>query len=170
MVNKTYLQSPTTSSSLIPAVLANRIMASRVRASSVAAECIVCYSPFSSAPHSKSRRVLMPCNHSEICSICILRIRVLHANLSCPICKDTNDTVIVPTADSPNTAFNQFQVWGDEIGPEYSFDVTSRMFLPTTYETRHIAPLFSLRCGMKTQGRQCDFNPSSDELPPPGKP
>lgn len=37
--------------------------------------------------------------------------------------------------------FEEFQVWGDNAGPEYDWDDRSRMFLPKTYNRSFVLPL-----------------------------
>ena len=37
--------------------------------------------------------------------------------------------------------FEEFQVWGDNAGPEYDWDDKSRMFLPKTYNRGFVRPL-----------------------------
>ena len=88
--------------------------------------CLVCYS--SDLP---SHRTILPCGHDDICGPCHLRLRYLHSDRKCPVCKATHDKVIVdkdpPREDSEegkgdgldeethtHKPFESYEMWGDE--------------------------------------------------------
>jgi hypothetical protein len=74
--------------------------------------CLVCYTTWSAATvttkghnnnnnnnnkHDRSSSCvgITPCSHNEICGLCHLRLRHLHEDYSCPICKVSNDMIVV---------------------------------------------------------------------------
>ncbi|GMI30698.1 hypothetical protein TeGR_g400, partial [Tetraparma gracilis] len=138
--------------------------------SDAAAVCLICAESFSSVVGSggslgATARCVQPCGHDEFCGICLLTMRVQRGDDSCPVCKAANERLIVPLpagAGEPEPAFSSFTIWGDELGPDYLFHEQSRMFLPKAYHARHVRPLFEIKCGMRHQGRPCNFAPDQE--------
>ena len=108
--------------------------------------CLVCYSDLSTT------RGKTPCEHDDICGICHLRLRHLHGNRDCPICKTTNDVIIVDD-DTPEKKFTQYPMWGNDIGPGFTFREDVGMFFPLAYYQTEILPLFGYSCQV------CDYQP-----------
>jgi hypothetical protein len=97
--------------------------------------------------------------------MCLLRMRTLMSNRDCVICKVAADIVIVPDDDATERCFQDHQVWGNEIGPGYTFDDDARMFLPNKYYNRHVVTLYSRKCNMREakDGRKlCEFDCTDD--------
>ena len=55
--------------------------------------CLICYTPF--VEKSTCAVGITPCGHNEICAPCHLRLRQLHQDYSCPICKASNELIVV---------------------------------------------------------------------------
>ena len=111
--------------------------------------CLVCYSDL-------SYRGKLPCQHDDICGVCHLRLRYLHNDQKCPICKQHNDQVIVDKSntntDTDNKKYHDYTQWGDnEIGPGYVYRDDVHMFFERTYFETEIVPLFASACNV------CDF-------------
>lgn len=45
-----------------------------------------------------------------------------------------------------NCTFQELQVWGENIGPDYTYDHTSRMFFPNEYYTNFVSKLWLYDC------------------------
>lgn len=98
--------------------------------------CLVCYSDL-------SHPGILPCNHNEICAVCHLRLRHLHGNTKCPICKEEQEKII---ADTPGKQFHEYPMWGDELGSNYIYRQNVGMFFPTDFYETEIDPLFGYQC------------------------
>jgi len=85
-----------------------------------------------------NHRAILPCGHDDVCGPCQLRLRYLNADRRCPVCKTTNDRIIVdadppPVADAAASGgssmvgddkldeeththkpFGSYEMWGDE--------------------------------------------------------
>jgi len=95
-------------------------------------------------------------------------LRRLHKDKKCPICKSENATLVVD-ADQANEggtlshkAFADYEIWGDELGGNFTFHEDVGMFFPVQYYRESVLPLFSLRCGF----RKCDFTNEEDTFVP----
>lgn len=53
-------------------------------------ECILCVEPVKIAAISE-------CNHSPICYLCMIKIRIINKNPLCPICKQKSTKIILTT-------------------------------------------------------------------------
>ena len=106
--------------------------------------CIVCFSSLGTNIRAK-----LACNHDDICGICHLRLRYLNEDKKCPICKQTNDTIIVDRY--PEKKFDDYNRWGDEIGAGFVYKENVGMFFEESYFNESITPLFDLSC------HKCDF-------------
>ena len=110
--------------------------------------CLVCYSEL-------TVRGKTPCDHNDICGVCHLRLRHLHNDKNCPICKATNETIIVDDA-ADTKRFDDYPLWGNELGAAYVFRESVGMFFPATYYQTDILPLFGYPC------TKCDYDPAMD--------
>ena len=106
--------------------------------------CIVCFSDL-----GKNIRAKLPCGHDDMCGVCHLRLRFLHDDKKCPICKQTNDTIIVDRDATKN--FESYPRWGDEIGAGFIYKADVGMFFEETYYEESILPLYAFSCN------RCDF-------------
>ncbi|KAL7489215.1 hypothetical protein ACHAW6_014785 [Cyclotella cf. meneghiniana] len=111
--------------------------------------CLVCYSS-----QLKKHRALSPCGHDDICAPCTLRLRYLHNDLKCAVCKTTNEAVIV--TDREGVKYADFNSWGDDLGGGYVFRDECGMHFPKDYYQSVVLPLFGFQCGMPG----CDFDES----------
>ena len=84
------------------------------------------------------------CNHPGICSICYFRIRCLLQDFECPICKQPQEFVVV--SHGPPQKYQQFNIYGNDLGPEYVFDDRSRMFFPKDHYRNRIESLMQFKC------------------------
>lgn len=113
--------------------------------------CQVCYGEL-----NKNRpRGIVPCDHNEICGLCHLRLRYLHNDTKCPICKTSNEHVVVDTRQTKNNkcCFADYPVWGNDLGDQFVFEETSGMFFEKPYYESSIQNLFAYTCTC----RGCDF-------------
>ena len=106
------------------------------------AQCLVCYSDL-------SIRGKAQCGHNDICGKCHLRLRFLHEDKKCPICKTNNEAIIVDS-DSQKS-FDDYPRWGDEIGGGFVHREDVGMFFESQYYYSDILPLFGFTC------KDCDF-------------
>jgi hypothetical protein len=104
--------------------------------------CLVCYSDL-------TVRGKTPCQHDDICGVCHLRLRHLHGDKKCPICKATNEAIIVDS--DAKKRFSDYPMWGDEIGAGFLHRQDVGMFFETDYYGTEILPLFGHSC------HECDF-------------
>jgi hypothetical protein len=118
--------------------------------------CLVCYSP---TLHTS--RGITPCNHDTICASCHLRLRSLLNDKRCPICKTENNTIIIDTDPDPTVhqhkKFQEYERWGDDLGPNFVYRDDVQMFFPTGYYYKQVLPLFSLKCNV----RNCNYGKES---------
>ena len=104
--------------------------------------CLVCFSDL-------TIRGKTPCDHNDICGACHLRLRYLHGDKKCPICKASNDAIIVDSNAAKR--FQDYPMWGDEIGAGFFHRSDVGMFFESGYYDEEILPLFDLNCN------HCDF-------------
>ena len=145
--------------------------------------CIICYS---SNDRHKSYCVA-PCGHDDICWKCHLQMRYLHSDYKCPVCKATNDTLIVvawlvdgarnttamnndvtagTTADAmmmmmqAKKKFEDFPIWGEDIVgcDNYIRRDEVGMHFPTVVYNMEVSPLLGYGCGMA----RCEYNDQGD--------
>jgi len=119
--------------------------------------CMVCYEP-----NLHLERGIAPCGHDGICSSCHLRLRSLLNDKRCPVCKASNEQIIVDFDPNPEVdehkVFDDYEKWGDEIGPNYQYRDDVGMFFPVAYYHSKVVPLFSLKCNFK----RCNFVAGDD--------
>ncbi|GKY90506.1 hypothetical protein MPSEU_000024300 [Mayamaea pseudoterrestris] len=125
-----------------------RTLVLTAEAGSVTQHCLVCYSDLIYTS-------IMPCNHNEICPVCVLRLRFLHHDNKCPICKAEHEQVIVDAQDS-SKAFDEYQIWGNELGNDFVYKPNVGMFFPVDYLHKEIQPLLRFPCNH----RGCSFDGS----------
>ncbi len=125
--------------------------------------CLICYSS-----HLHQERGITPCGHDDVCASCHLRLRSLLSDKKCPICKTSNEQIIVDTDPDPEVnehkSFNQYEKWGDDIGPNYTYREDVGMFFPVSYYNIKVVPIFALSCNVKS----CAFANDSSESSSPG--
>jgi len=138
---------------------------------SVSDHCLVCYSDLQTTG-------ITACGHNHICGLCHLRLRHLHSDKKCPICKATNDRVIV---DEPGKVWDEYPMWGDELGGNFIFRQDVGMFFTNPYHVDEIQPLFGYHCtvpqcsydGITPEQPQCTMAPdhkkNPKQRPPPKK-
>ena len=88
--------------------------------------CLICFSDLGT-----NMRAKLPCGHDDMCGICHLRLRHLHEDKKCPICKQTNDTIVVDEDDSKD--FESYPRWGDDIGAGFVYKKDVGMFFEEKY-------------------------------------
>mmetsp|Transcript_30448 Transcript_30448/g.50252 ORF Transcript_30448/g.50252 Transcript_30448/m.50252 type:complete len:845 (-) Transcript_30448:191-2725(-) len=103
-------------------------------------QCFVCYSDL-------THPCVTPCGHNEICATCHLRLRHLHSDKKCPMCKQENQQLIVDTFEEVKS-FEEYPLWGNELGVDYTFRDDVGMFFPVGYYNSKILPLFGHYCGV----------------------
>jgi Uncharacterized conserved protein, contains RING Zn-finger len=125
--------------------------------------CLVCYSP-----HLHEERGILPCGHDSVCASCHLRLRSLLSDKRCPICKASNEEIIIDADADPSVdrhkGFHEYEKWGNDIGPNYIFRQDVGMFFPMSYYNTKVLPIFSLSCNVA----RCNFMNDSSESNSPG--
>ncbi len=120
--------------------------------------CMICYSS-----NLHLERGITPCGHDSVCSSCHLRLRSLHNDKKCPVCKATNEQIIIDADDDPavdeHKTFEQYEKWGDDIGPNFTYRDDVAMFFPNAYHEQMVVPLFRLSCNYK----RCNFGKGKDD-------
>lgn len=102
--------------------------------------CQVCYADL-------KHPGVTPCGHNEVCGTCHLRLRHLHSDKKCPMCKQENQQVIVDRFEDMKT-FDEYPLWGDELGSGFTFRDDVGMFFPTKYYENEVLSLFGHHCGV----------------------
>lgn len=70
------------------------------------------------------------CNHRGVCAVCFARLRGVMRDRACPVCKQEQEMVI---CSAEAKSFQSFEIFGYDLGPEYTFDERSHMFYPKHY-------------------------------------
>ena len=138
--------------------------------------CLVCYTDLVMVAHT-------PCHHDEICGLCHLRLRYLHEDFKCPICKAVNEHLVVDHHNKHNSTknkqFEDYPIWGDDLGTDFVYTAKARMFFPKKYYDNVVHALFGYHCLVKNcpqslwtvsaavtaTDEQDNDNTSSPELP-----
>lgn len=102
------------------------------------AQCLVCYSDLQHPAKTS-------CGHNDICGVCHLRLRHLHSDKACPMCKHVNDKLIVDEFDTAKP-FEEYPMWGNELGGDFVFREDVGMFFVKDHYEREILPLFGFHC------------------------
>jgi hypothetical protein len=104
-----------------------------------------------------------PCDH-PICSLCSLRMRVKSHDKNCPLCKQSNDVIVVFGAkNSANYSFASFSVWGiDTLAPGFDADHNAGIIYADC--NRHFLVMSELRSTICPVKYCCSRFPSDDAL------
>jgi len=76
-------------------------------------------------------------------------LRFLHDNKKCPICKEEHEQIV---ADRPGKSFDEYPIWGNDLGSNYVYRENVGMFLPTDYYHEVVEPLFGYQCTVSKCG------------------
>ena len=146
--------------------------------------CLICYTR--NLPQYRS---ILPCGHDDICAPCTLRLRYLQNDRQCPVCKTTNETVIIDkdnyqirdeetttttdVTDGRQTVlhhpkYDQYELWGNEIlgggHPDnrgtFVYKEDVGMHFPKDVYEKIVVPLCGYACGMEG----CTFVNSGDSF------
>ena len=123
--------------------------------------CLVCYDTLEHTTKT-------PCQHDEICGVCHLRIRFLHQDKKCPICKTENNQVIVDQNEDPGShakTFDMYPIWGDNLGSDFHYEEDVGMFFRREYYESEIKPLFGYHCTVPN----CDYDGLVPDKAPQGE-
>ena len=101
-------------------------------------QCLVCYSDL-------EYPAITPCGHNEVCATCHLRLRFLHEDKKCPMCKSLNPQLIVDSSQDQKL-FEEYPLWGNELGQDFVYRQDVGMFFPSLYYHMQIEPLFGFQC------------------------
>jgi len=101
-------------------------------------QCLVCYSDL-------EYPTISPCGHNEVCGTCHLRLRFLHNDKKCPMCKTQNEQLIVDSSTNAKQ-FSEYPLWGNELGGDFKYRQDVGMFFPSQYFYTDIEPLFGHQC------------------------
>lgn len=125
--------------------------------------CLICYTS-----NLHQERGITPCGHDSVCASCHLRLRSLLTDNKCPICKASNEQIIIDNDPDPDIdqhkSFDQYEKWGEDIGPKYTYRPDVGMFFPVSYYHSNVTPLFALSCN----AGKCQFTNDSSESNSPG--
>ena len=112
------------------------------------------YPLYTTPPHITTPYTQLTSQHTtsqQVCSDCHLRQRYLYSTDACVVCKVDNPKVIVPTPlDSSQTAYDEFQVWDNDMGSAYTYHEDSSMFFPKAFFDNFVKSLFEENCGICT--------------------
>ena len=141
--------------------------------------CLICYTS-----NLHQERGITPCGHDSVCASCHLRLRSLLTDKKCPICKASNEQIIIDNDPDPaidqHKSFAQYEKWGEDIGPNYTYRPDVGMFFPLAYYHSKVTPLFALSCNSGNFGNgngngnnsnhsgKCQFTNDSSESQSPG--
>jgi hypothetical protein len=132
--------------------------------------CLICFTE-----DLPAERAIAPCGHSDFCAQCHLRLRRLHKDKKCPICKAENATIVVDSdmavaadddEDAPpillHKTFEDYAIYGNNLGSNFVYREELGMFFPVQFYEECVLPLFSLRCGVPG----CEFTNDKDTFVP----
>ncbi len=81
--------------------------------------CCVCAEPFDSEHRLAA---IGKCNHTDACSLCYLRLRMLLNNFECVVCRERLRTVYVwrgtPSENRDWDTSIRPSIWGEDAGPK----------------------------------------------------
>jgi hypothetical protein len=112
-------------------------------------DCLICAFPFDDTERLPCFGV---CGHKDVCSICFLRLRSLQRTFTCPVCVQGLENVICTS--KPDAQYSDFTVWGDNIGPDFSWDQKSQMFFPKDYYKSKVETIWTCKCKICSQVRR----------------
>ena len=115
--------------------------------------CLVCYSDL-------TYPTVAPCGHNDICGTCHLRLRYLHKDKHCPLCKTENQQLVVDH-HSQQKSFDEYPIWGEELGEDFVYRDDVGMFFQRDHYDSTILPLFGYNCTNCNEfdGTTPDVNP-----------
>ena len=116
-------------------------------------DCLICCKPL-------VYRAFGPCDHSGICSRCLLTQRLLYGDISCPLCKAENERIIV-TSNKSRAHWSSFanSIFGETCGGDLIMDREWGAFFDAA-DRRHLEDIRALRgfaCGVPG----CDAKPQT---------
>ena len=117
-------------------------------------QCMVCYTDL-------THPCVTPCSHNEVCGTCHLRLRYLHSDKKCPMCKQENQQIIVDRFEHVKL-FEEYPLWGDELGADFIFRDDVGMFFPKDYYEAQILSLFGYHCGVCKNYDGVTVNPDAN--------
>jgi hypothetical protein len=80
-------------------------------------------------------------------------MRSIQRNFECPTCKRTLDRIIV-LKEKENKNFEDFEIWGDSLGPDYIYDQKSQMLFPKDFYKKKVESLWLCKCNICNQTRR----------------
>ena len=101
--------------------------------------CLVCYT-------NLTYLAVTDCQHNEICGTCHLRLRHLHKDLKCPICKTTQEQIVADQASKAKDSLQDYPIWGNDLGADFHYREDVGMFFRKDYYQTEIEPLFGCYC------------------------
>ena len=113
-----------------------------------AAPCLIC-------GDALLTNVSQPCGHSDICVMCILRLRLITGNRRCPLCQADTEHLVALSQEAflarggAATAYEEWGIYGDEGGPSLRLDDASGVFFHTSAEPQRarVTALRQYTCG-----------------------
>jgi hypothetical protein len=109
-------------------------------------ECIICAEHIDGVSRLAA---IGQCNHHGICTICYVRMRSLLQDYTCPMCKSDLEHVIgvgPKQIAQGRVSFENYNIWGEDAGPELVFDHKSKMFFPKEYHKSAVCPVSCVIC------------------------
>jgi len=102
--------------------------------------CLVCCS-------ETKYTCFVACGHNGICGKCHLRLRKLHKDTGCPICKTALHLLVVDVDEPVGKKLDDYQVWnGNYLGDGFVYLEDVDMFFSVGYYEAEIEPLVSFKC------------------------
>jgi hypothetical protein len=126
------------------------------------AVCIVCADDID---HRTLFSVLAPCGHNDICSLCALRLRVLHNDKRCPCCNIEADKMIVTSSRKLTWSEVEFDTenyrsakWA---GGNLQLHNESNLYMAHQFKVTHVDRLMSCNCNEMMVSKVPIVEPSS---------
>lgn len=110
------------------------------------AVCIVCAEDIDNRTRLS---VLAPCGHHDMCSMCALRLRILHDDKRCPYCNSISEKMVV----TPSRKLTWNEVDFDPLGKNakwaggnLQYHNESKLYMPHQFKISHVDKLISCSC------------------------
>eukprot|EP00922_Rhytidocystis_sp_ex-Travisia-forbesii_P065310 GHVS01097050.1.p1 GENE.GHVS01097050.1~~GHVS01097050.1.p1 ORF type:complete len:592 (-),score=45.11 GHVS01097050.1:435-2018(-) len=118
--------------------------------------CLVCMEPL------RSQICLYACDHSMVCSICAMTIRVVSKDFRCPCCQIPSQSVVIfPAGEGRN--YQDYDIDGDVAWRgSLHYDKAGAAFFVDKSHQRFIASLSQLRCAMCSKKQRKTFESLHD--------
>lgn len=71
------------------------------------------------------------CDHDDVCALCAYRLRVVMRDRSCPLCKATNDMIVITRVAASEKRFADYPTFGTFGGSSMAFDERGQLFVYT---------------------------------------